>query len=785
MVDKQIIKQFLTANKNLTLLAVKVPIIKDWTNTIVDEDKINNHNGNLGWVIGDCDLVVDVDPKNGGAESFKRLVEDLNLKLEPSVNTPSGGFHIYLKLDKPYSNLKKNVNSKYKGIDFLSKGSQCVIPSSKTLDGEYVWSDDLLDCFHQTQAPESLIKLLTNHNIDVDTNNGDNSNDDLGDFKGLINESSENGWSKERVEELLSKLDASMGNDNWVKVGMALHDWNTLDGLELWEKWSKGGTNYNDGDTYTRWQSFKLGGGVTLGTISHMAKSVEYDEEYEKVEKFISIINDSDEKQLQFDVYDKIKKLTFTTINKEKIVKAIQDRLKVLTNVKMPIKDVRKIVDSDRVVSGHFIEDLEVPEWCKKWVYVNSHGGFVSVNNFQVYKSESFNLKNGVNIPLNDSDNKCSATKYVSDNGLVKIVDAMHYAPLCKDNMLTINGLSVLNSFNINTIPLEDEETTDKGSEAIKFIENHILNLICSKDVNNAKILTQWLAHQVQHSGKLMLWSPVIQSIAGIGKSFIGELLRQCLGDINVGTVSPKAVMSENNGWATGVLVNLLEELKITGHSRYDSANAVKPLLTDRIIQIHDKYVKRFNTYNVTNYICFTNFKDCIPLEESDRRWWVIFSDIPSLDVLSEYVGENKDTYFPKLFDYVRNNGGQIRKWLLDYKISKEFLNTKQAPMTDYKKYMIATESSGIDGLDEIKEMIETGGKYFCKDVISSADLFEAVKFEYPDLEDFKTTQRNIILKKLGYMKIPNPIHIDGKVRRCWAKNPIENNQVRLLLNNK
>ena len=784
MVDKQIIKQFLTANKNLTLLDGKVPIIIAWQMKNLSEYKILNHNGNLGWVIGDCDLVVDVDPKNGGDESFKRLVEDLNLKLEPSVNTPSGGFHIYLKMDKPYSNLKKNVNSKYKGIDFLSKGNQCVIPSSKTLDGEYVWSDDLLDCFHQTQAPESLIKLLTNHNIDVDTNNGDNSNDDLGDFKGLINESSENGWSKERVEELLSKLDASMGNEDWVKVGMALHDWNTLDGLELWEKWSKGGTNYNDGDTYTRWQSFKLGGGVTLGTISYMAKVVEYDEEYKKVDKFISIINDSDEKQLQFDVYDKIKKLTFTTINKEKIVKAIQDRLKVLTNVKMPIKDIRKIVDnSDRVVSGHFIENLEVPEWCKKWVYINSHAGFMNIKTFQLHKSESFNIENGQYILANENGVKVSATKFISDNGIISKVDTMGYFPTRKETLLNIDGSLLLNSFNPLSIPVADEEFKESGLIAIEAIKKHI-KFICTTD-SNSYVLTQWLAHQVQHKGKKILWSPVIQSIQGIGKSFFGELLRCCLGDRNVGTVSPSQVTSDFNGWATNTVVNVLEELRVKGHNRFDTTNALKPLITDRMIQINDKGVKQYMAYNNTNYMCFTNYKDSLPLDEDDRRWWVIFAPIQSLSELKDYVGEDVTTYFPKLFGLLRANSGQVNKWLLEYPISDEFLNMMQAPMTDYKKYMIATESSGIDGLDEIKEMIETGGKYFCKDVISSVDLFEAVKFEYPDLEDFKTTQRNIILKKLGYMKIPMPVKIDGKTRRCWAKNPIQNEQVRLLFTNK
>ena len=44
---------------------------------------------------------------------------------------------------------------------------------------------------------------------------------------------------------MLDKLDPSMGNGDWVKVGMALHDWDVNLGLDLWEKWSRGGDNYS------------------------------------------------------------------------------------------------------------------------------------------------------------------------------------------------------------------------------------------------------------------------------------------------------------------------------------------------------------------------------------------------------------------------------------------------------------------------------------------------------------------------------------------------------------
>ena len=158
-----------------------------------------------------------------------------------------------------------------------------------------------------------------------------------------------------------------------------------------------------------------------------------------------------------------------------------------------------------------------------------------------------------------------------------------------------------------------------------------------------------------------------------MGKSFFGELLRYCLGDSNVGTVSSSQVISNFNSWATGVCVNVLEELRIKGKNRYQVINSLKPLITDRMIQINEKGVKQYTTYNTTNYICFTNHKDAIPIDKDDRRWWIIFVPINSLDEMSNILNEDVKTYFPKLFDSMRNNHCEIRKWLLEYEISNEF----------------------------------------------------------------------------------------------------------------
>ena len=74
------------------------------------------------------------------------------------------------------------------------------------------------------------------------------------------------------------------------------------------------------------------------------------------------------------------------------------------------------------------------------------------------------------------------------------------------------------------------EEFTSSGNEAIKFIERHIQEIICNGDRIKSSMLLSWVAHNVQYPGKKLLWSPIIQSIPGVGKTFFDELLTFSIG---------------------------------------------------------------------------------------------------------------------------------------------------------------------------------------------------------------------------------------------------------------
>ena len=79
---------------------------------------------------------------------------------------------------------------------------------------------------------------------------------------------------KRKLPELLAKLDPDMTYPEWVRVGMAIHNASggAEDGLLAWDTWSMAGDKHREGYCAKLWAGFKPDGGVTMGTLVHMAQ---------------------------------------------------------------------------------------------------------------------------------------------------------------------------------------------------------------------------------------------------------------------------------------------------------------------------------------------------------------------------------------------------------------------------------------------------------------------------------------------------------------------------------
>ncbi len=116
--------------------------------------------GAVGVRLGPHDLIIDIDPRNGGDASFDRLCFDIGVNLDadnvPAVRSGGGGLHLYYL--KPEARTRVNIPAVYPGIDFKREGGYVVAPGSHhPSGGTYRW---LRPLGAAQEAPQALLALL-------------------------------------------------------------------------------------------------------------------------------------------------------------------------------------------------------------------------------------------------------------------------------------------------------------------------------------------------------------------------------------------------------------------------------------------------------------------------------------------------------------------------------------------------------------------------------------------------------------------------------------------------
>ena len=645
-------------------------------------------------------VLIDVDAHKPGADLApikSDLCELLDVDLEGledlvfQDNLSNNSIHYLVKLPKDidFTTILQSNHSKL--IDFVDfkVGRQIVhVRSTKRQFWRHVDDLHVLTC-------DQVYKIFDRKNIDLSNND---------DFDRLVSASQN---SRSDIDRMLKNCDPNCGYDDWFRIGMAIASWDNSDvGLSLWDDWSSGGSSYRSGECAIKWRSFG-GGSISVGTLSHISREHSATTIAQHVQQLCSCISTADLVAMSTVIKDRISNFASNfdigEIDRKLIAGAYSKRLKKLTGGSVSVADIMRELFTHAKPKRDGAWD--------HWLYILSLDAYYNLTDGTVYSSRAFDLACGHLVPKDPtSGGSLAASRFVAKEALIEIVHNVEYMPLIQDVIVELDqGYDVprkcLNSFRPNSIPTGADRVSDGGLEYIKMLRSH-LNLLCGSAKNGA-ILEQWIAHQAQRPGHKILWAPVVQSIQGVGKSYIAQLLKVILCDVNVKVISPDQVLSQFKGWAVDSAVNVLEELRVSGKNRQDAMNALKPLITDKKIQVADKFIKASERINTTNYICFTNFKNSLPVDSTDRRWWIVSSKIESLEDMYEFTGMAKSDYFNSLFDGLELYADEVVCYFRHLRLTDNFLDTKQAPLTAEKLAIEATEQSRVLGLRQVKGMID------------------------------------------------------------------------------
>ena len=215
-------------------------------------------------------LIVDLDERNGGAESIERLERAIGVSVRDSarfvVRTGSGGqsAHYYFRLPAGEDRTYRQNLPEFPGLDFKTSGFVVGYGSPHASGMEYrLLRGSPADT---AEPPRELVeKIAAAKNVPMVVN-------------GVVRD-----VSMEDVARMVGAIpNQDLHYEEYLQVGMAIHDATSgsVDGLAMWHKWAEKSSKYRPSDVDFRWHSFGKYAGrkVTAGTLHHLASAHGYTE---------------------------------------------------------------------------------------------------------------------------------------------------------------------------------------------------------------------------------------------------------------------------------------------------------------------------------------------------------------------------------------------------------------------------------------------------------------------------------------------------------------------------
>lgn len=259
----------------------KRPMFPGWNKpAFSDEQLLALYEGNpcgVAWAIPKGIAVVDVDapspgrPAKQGLTSIEGIVRDLRLDLTgvPGARTASGGLHLYFRIP-PDQLVRGRFPEQYPDLDVKTHGGYVLVPPSPHWEGgNYTWTPvsemhlSLYDSLQIPDMPEEMFQMLKRSSV-VKTLTGDTILP-LDIIKQLLNEIPAvdfRGKGGEEFFHLLASVKAACGGSE--------------EGCEAFVAWCETDpvydTDENRSNVINRWNSTKVSGGVTAGTLIKTAR---------------------------------------------------------------------------------------------------------------------------------------------------------------------------------------------------------------------------------------------------------------------------------------------------------------------------------------------------------------------------------------------------------------------------------------------------------------------------------------------------------------------------------
>lgn len=538
--------------------------------------------------------------------------------------------------------------------------------------------------------------------------------------------------------------------DSWRNVIFAVHHQFhgtefELEALELVDEWSSKSVKYVTGVVPAIWENAheQRGGGlVTIGTLktwagekwkSYLAsKRVAASAAVVQEAGWRERIGSADAETLKGPLAAEIRAAKLEKIDRETLVKHVQRRLAALEGVSPSIAAVRELLAAPRAEVQ--ADDVELgdalslaPAWAQPWVWDAGADCYVHRRTKEERTITSFNAefsRNRADLLL--GEDQFDPHTMMTHFWRVPVVSGrMYYPPAdSRDPIITFEDVRYLNSFRADLVVKPDPKVTPAGQQLREALERHLS--VLTPDARESALLRYWLAHNYLHPGVKIRWAPTIKGCEGDGKTVFLDVLGVVLGAANARTLNGDTVLNSTfTGWSEGAAVVMVEEIRFQGHNRFEVANRLKPYITNDRIDVHAKGRDPRTVLNATNYMFATNHVDMLPIDDGDRRYFVLHSPFERKEQmeasLQKRFGLSRKEHFAEIKALASAHPGQLALWLAESERPAEFNENGDAPITGARG--ITIQASRENDTEELVRRILEGGAAGVRDQEAAAAL--------------------------------------------------------------
>lgn len=333
------------------------------------------------------------------------------------------------------------------------------------------------------------------------------------------------------------------------------------------------------------------------------------------------------------------------------------------------IRSIRNKEQTEKEASRNLYEEM-----LKRYVYIEEMERFLDLT------TVTFRTKMGV------TDSHTHEAQKLAENllssGDLRRVSRLTYKPgsppFCEDyDPTTGRTYRAYNRYTPSTLQPQNPK------EARWFVDH--INYLCNDDGEAFAAIMKWCAHTVQFPAEKMNFGVLLQGVQGTGKSFVAQVMSRVLGPQNTSeSVTPQQVMSQFTEWMSNKQLITIEEIR-DRDERFRIYEHMKTLITGEVVRINPKGLPAYDIPNRTNFLCFTNHEDAVPMDDDDRRFIIHFSR----------AKPREPRYYKELALHVQNNSGSVLQYLKEVDL-RGFDPKGRAPMTSSKREFMSHSGSPI-----------------------------------------------------------------------------------------